>query len=274
MGIRIPASFPVGKKPVTISSSLAKIPPKSAQKPVLEALDSDDDPDDDDIYASDEDNEIIDLAEEEEEEEEEEEGRNGKEHEEEEEEEEDEDEEAREEEEEPPKVVVLPQKRKNKSTDHRAKSNDIFILLNCWYLIVILPLEKANHARISEDQEDEIPIPKITYTMTIFSLRELSKPQARREPKARFIVLPSDLVWSDVRAHIKIKAIDVLFPQQAVVDDGAFEIEFSIPRQVPTPLPLLSEDDYKYLIQNALKLKANPTVKITIKEVAVNGGVP
>jgi hypothetical protein len=61
--------------------------------------------------------------------------------------------------------------------------------------------------------------------------------------------------------------------QQPVVDDGAFEIEFSIPRQVPTPLPRLSEDDYKHLVQNALKLKANPAVKITIKEVAVNGGV-
>jgi len=146
------------------------------------------------------------------------------------------------------------------------KVRDMFILLNCWYLI-ILPVEKANHARIPEEQEDEVPTPKITYTMTIFSLRELSKPQAR------FVVLPSDLEWPDVRGHIKIKAIDVLFPQQPVVDDGAFEIEFSIPRQVPTPLPLLSDDDYKYLIQNALKLKANPTVKITIKEVAVNGGV-
>jgi len=82
MSIRIPASFPAGKKPATTSSSLAKNPPKSARKSVLEALDSDPD----DIDASDEDNEIIDLAEEEEE---------------------------------PPKV---PQKRKNKSAGHGAKS--------------------------------------------------------------------------------------------------------------------------------------------------------
>jgi len=136
-------------------------------------------------------------------------------------------------------------------------------------LTTTLSSEKANRAK-TPDKEEEI-VPKITYTITVFSLAELSKPLARRQPKARFVVLDSDLEWPDVRAQLKIKAVDVLFPQQAAIDDAAFEIEFSITRQVPTPLPLLSENDYKYLVQNALKLKANPAVKITIKEVAVNG---
>jgi hypothetical protein len=137
-------------------------------------------------------------------------------------------------------------------------------------LTTFLSSEKANRAK-TPDEEEEIVIPKITYTITVFSLAELSKPVARRQPKARFVVLASDLEWPDVRAQLKIKAVDVLFPQQAAINDAAFEIEFSITRQVPTPLPLLSENDYKYLVQNALKLKANPAVKITIKEVAVNG---
>ena len=124
-----------------------------------------------------------------------------------------------------------------------------------------------------EEVVEEEVVPKITYTITIFSLAELSKPQARRQPKARFVVLASNLDWPDVQAHLKIKAIDILFPQQAAVDDAAFEIEFLIARQVPTPLPLLSENDYKHLVSNALKLKANPAVKIMIKEVAINGGV-
>ena len=50
--------------------------------------------------------------------------------------------------------------------------------------------------------------------------------------------------------------------------------KFSIAHQVPTPLPLLSENDYKHLVQNALKVKANPAVKITIKEVAGKENVP
>lgn len=150
------------------------------------------------------------------------------------------------------------------------KVNDI---QSIHHLLIFLSSEKANRAR-TPDEEEEIIIPQITYTMTIFSLAELAKPHAHRQPKARFVILASDLEWLDVRAQLKIKAVDVLFPNQAAVDDEAFEIEFSIARQVPTPLPLLSENDYKHLVQNALKVKANPAVKITIKEVAGKENVP
>lgn len=132
--------------------------------------------------------------------------------------------------------------------------------------------QKANYARTSEEKE-EVVILKTTYTMTIFSLAELLKPQVHHEPKAQFVVLASNLEWPDVWAQRKIKAIDVLFPQLAAVDDAPFKIEFSIACQVPTALPLLSENDYKHLVQNALKLKANSAMKIIIKEVAINGGV-
>ena len=140
------------------------------------------------------------------------------------------------------------------------------------HLMTFLSPEKANHMRTPEEEE-EVVVPKITYTITIFSLAELSKPQVHHESKLQFVVLASNLDWPDVQAHLKIKAIDILFLQQAAVDDAAFEIKFSIVHQVPTSLPLLSENDYKHLVSNALKLKANPTVKIMIKEVAINGGV-
>jgi hypothetical protein len=100
----------------------------------------------------------------------------------------------------------------------------------------------------------------------LFSSVELARPQARREPVARFLVLASDLAWPDVQAQLKIKACNVLFPGQATVDDAAFETTFTIPRRVPNPLPLLSVDDYKYLIENALN-QQKPAVKIIIKEV-------
>ena len=53
---------------------------------------------------------------------------------------------------------------------------------------------------------------KITYNLAIFSVAELVKPQARCEPVARFLVLPSDLEWLDVHAYLKIKVGDILFP--------------------------------------------------------------
>ena len=52
---------------------------------------------------------------------------------------------------------------------------------------------------------------KITYNLAIFSLAELVKPQVRREPVARFFVLPSNFEWLDIHAQLKIKAGDVLY---------------------------------------------------------------
>ena len=47
---------------------------------------------------------------------------------------------------------------------------------------------------------------------------------------------------------------------------GTFEIFFSIPRLVPAPLPLVTEDDYKHLLRNVLKLRNDLAVKITVNQ--------
>jgi hypothetical protein len=83
---------------------------------------------------------------------------------------------------------------------------------------------------------------------------------------ARFVRLSSDLTWDDVFGKLKVKICDVLFPGQAVVDAGAFEIFFSIPRLVPAPIPLVTDDDYKHLLRNVLKLRNDPAVKITVNQ--------
>ena len=78
----------------------------------------------------------------------------------------------------------------------------------------------------------------------------------------------------DVFAKLKIKISDVLFPRQAIVDEVAFEILFSIPRLVPAPLPLVTEDDYKHLLRNVLKLRNDPAVKITVNQLVPVCSVP
>ena len=100
-------------------------------------------------------------------------------------------------------------------------------------------------------------------------MAELAKPQARREPVARFLVLPSDLECLDVHAHLKIKAGDILFPGQVAIDDNAsaYEITFCIARHIPNPLPLSCVGDYKHLVENALR-QQQPTVKIIVKVIA------
>ena len=57
------------------------------------------------------------------------------------------------------------------------KVNDIYSI---HHLMIFLSSEKANRAR-TPDEEEEIIIPQITYTMTIFSLAELTKPHVRRD---------------------------------------------------------------------------------------------
>jgi hypothetical protein len=108
---------------------------------------------------------------------------------------------------------------------------------------------------------------KITYNLTIFSITELAKPQARCEPAARFLVLPSDLEWLVIHVRLKIKAADILFPGQVTIHDDAYQITFCIARHIPNPLPLSCIADYNHLVENAL-CQQQLMVKIIIKAIA------
>ena len=127
-------------------------------------------------------------------------------------------------------------------------------------MISKLSSERVNRREIKEDVESR----KITYKITIFSLAELAKPQACREPAARFLVLPSNLEWPDIYAQLKIKAGDVLYAGQAAIADDAYDMTFCIARHVSNPLPLSCVADYKHLVENAL-CQQQPTVKVIIK---------
>ena len=129
-------------------------------------------------------------------------------------------------------------------------------------------LSKSSSEHVNRREPEEVvEARKITYNLALFSVAELAKPQARREPVARFLVLPSDLEWLDIHAQLKIKGGDVLFPGQAAIPDDAYEITFCIARHVSNPLPLSCSADYKHLVENALR-QQQPTVKIMIKAIA------
>jgi hypothetical protein len=131
--------------------------------------------------------------------------------------------------------------------------------------VLMLPSERVKRREL--DGLEAVETRKITYNLTIFSLAELAKPQARREPAARFIVLPSNLEWSDIHAQLKIKAGDVLYAGQAAIADNAYEMTFCIARHVPNALPLSCIADYQHLVENALR-QQQPTVKVIIKATA------
>ena len=129
----------------------------------------------------------------------------------------------------------------------------------------------ATPSSVEESEMSDVPAPiadapKITYNLTILSLDQAQKASRSHETVARFVVLPSDLEWEDVYTRLKIKICDVLFPGQAEVLDNAFEMLFSIPRHVPAPLPLQTEDDYNHLVKNVLKVRKDPLTKISVKQ--------
>lgn len=102
--------------------------------------------------------------------------------------------------------------------------------------------------------------------MLFFSADDL----ARRNPKAGYLILGDDVAWEDFYAQMKIKACDQLFPNQPVVDNDSFDMNFTIARHVPIALSLASAADYAHLLTNASKIKKNPTVKVSLNSRAPN----
>ena len=168
-----------------------------------------------------------------------------------------------EDEDEPANVQVIPQKRKN-GKDKKKPTSKSFHAIFTISIYSKFSTERVNRREL----EEVIDARKITYNLTIFSLAELAKPQARREPAARFFVQPSNLEWPDIHAQLKIKAADVLYAGQAAIADDAYEMTFCIARHVSNPLPLSCTADYKHLVENALR-QQQPTVKIIIKATQV-----
>ena len=134
-------------------------------------------------------------------------------------------------------------------------------------LLLTTYLEKKQRIIPNDEDTDADEIPKISYTISIFSLEELKKSVTRCKPKSHLIEISSDMDWVDVKAQLKIAICDLLFPQQVVVDDDCYDMTWCIPRVVTYTLSLHTEADYQHLMKKALKCK-EPGVKILVDEVA------
>ena len=175
-----------------------------------------------------------------------------------------EEEEEEEEEEDEDEEIQVPMKRKQ-VLKNANKSSFHYTLL---YFCCPSPsfIEKTQRIEAEDELSDiEKEVPKISYTISTFSLEELKKPVTRRKPKSRLIDLSSDLEWVDVKAHLKIEICNQLFPQDAVVEDDRFEMTWCIPRIVTNALSLHTVADYQQLVKAALKAK-EPGVKVLVDE--------
>ena len=130
--------------------------------------------------------------------------------------------------------------------------------------------EPADHNANNADEElVQQQILKISYTITTFFLEELKKPSMHQKVKSHLIELSSTLEWIYIHGSVKGAICDLLFPEQAVVDNNKYKMTWCIPHVVPQALSLVSTTDYNLLIKKALKMK-DPNVKILVDKRAGN----
>ena len=71
--------------------------------------------------------------------------------------------------------------------------------------------------------------------------------------KSHLVELSSTLEWIYIHGMVKGAICDLLFPEQAVVDNNKYKMTWCIPHIVPQALSLVSTADYNLLIKKALK---------------------
>ncbi|KAJ7166771.1 hypothetical protein C8R46DRAFT_1034776 [Mycena filopes] len=102
---------------------------------------------------------------------------------------------------------------------------------------------------------------------------QLLNPAAEDTPKSKnsrgppiatdIIALKSDEPFDRLKAQLGVKIGAALNPQQLNYDD--YNLTFTVPRQVSDAMQLTDEVKYKYLVDNALKIKSNPGAKIFVE---------
>jgi hypothetical protein len=95
----------------------------------------------------------------------------------------------------------------------------------------------------------------------------MKKPVKQRgKGSSTYIVFGSDEPWDTLKAQLLAKILALLNPYMLVFED--YKISFTVPRHSKTPLPLHSSEDFKQLLQQALKMKKDPTTNIMVEALA------
>lgn len=114
--------------------------------------------------------------------------------------------------------------------------------------------------------EVEKPPPKITYTISIFTMSQMKKDTKKRgDPKNFFLQLSSTVEWDTFKAQLLEKISSALKPPQIHFDD--YNFTFHVPRHHKTITELSTEADYVFLTGRALKATSDPVANITIEPI-------
>ncbi|KAJ7358049.1 hypothetical protein DFH08DRAFT_1042827 [Mycena albidolilacea] len=120
----------------------------------------------------------------------------------------------------------------------------------------------------------KIPVPAsppatrdIEFTALIFTAEEMKKPKSSSKPIPKVFTHESDAPQTAMKTRLKPLIRAVFKP--ATLELEEYNITFVVPRKVTTAMPLASSDNFKHLLKHAVKIKNDPTAKITIEPIPV-----
>ncbi|KAI6008570.1 hypothetical protein EDC04DRAFT_2610881 [Pisolithus marmoratus] len=129
------------------------------------------------------------------------------------------------------------------------------------------PLKKAlstgkeDWSTALEPQEPPKPT-SIMYYLAIFSEAEMKKAVKQQKASNTFLQLKPDFKWDTVKAQFLMKIMQTLQPKH--IDFSNYDFTWNIPCQQSSQMQLQMDDDYKFLIAHALKMK-EPTANVKIE---------
>lgn len=125
------------------------------------------------------------------------------------------------------------------------------------------PSKKALSVSKEAPELQEPPKPtNVTYYLAVFSEAEMKKSVKQRKANNTFLQLKPDYEWDTVKAQFLMKITQTLQPK--LIDFNNYDFTWNIPRQQSSQMQLQTDDDYKFLIAHALKMK-EPAVNIKIE---------
>jgi hypothetical protein len=115
------------------------------------------------------------------------------------------------------------------------------------------------HHRLPENTA--LPPPKVTYHIACYTAAQMAKPKTKREPKSAYLHLSSAKPWDTIQAQLLVKISSIFQLDQ--IQYSNYDLTFTVLWFPKDPLPLLSADDYSFMIECPIKAK-DPVANIKI----------
>ncbi|RXW18108.1 hypothetical protein EST38_g7747 [Candolleomyces aberdarensis] len=120
-----------------------------------------------------------------------------------------------------------------------------------------------------EDAPKPAEKPKLTYSISMFSLCELAKAKTKREPENHIMTMSADAPWIDVQDQLKIHIIDGLFAGENISTDSAqYRMFYTVRPTVKDPISLASEKDHNSLLEFVAPQTKSRNISIIVNELA------